>query len=310
MPKESSTPKTSGLRLPAVRKPKSEQPDAAQAAQTLAMMEVTVPSIENLTPTPMDLPTIFEREEKNQDCAHLYVNKNFFNAYNLSAYFTRTVLWPGIVAREQYVTAHPMGVRVGFPVASLAKAILGAAKNKIGFEAINNKSGQLMELRFGPFKPAGDAYTHWRDNFLRETERGKQLLKPSYSDLPVYLELFRYFNLVLVVTNKFKHPYDHIFQSRLIDAAVAINESFFLYSQDKNNYTQTLKIIGDIKKNLNKMTFYFRLAFEAQAYSMEANGNLMKQKAVIERQLTLWEKSIASKCSTTITSGGKNGSST
>ena len=289
---------------------KSVLPDATAAAQTLAQMDVVIPSTEELTPTPMDLPTIFDQEEKNQDYVHLYVNKKFFNAYNLSAYFTKTVLWPGIVAKEQYVKGYPLGVRVGFPVRSLSKAILAAVKNKIGFEAINNKSGQLMEVQFGPFKPAGEAYSHWKNDFLRDTEQGKQLLKPTYSELPVYLELFRYFNAVIKVTNNFKNPYGRIFQPRLLDLAVSINDAFYLYSQDKNNYALALKVIQEIKKDLNRMTFFFRLAFEAQAYGMEANANLMKQKAVIERQLTLWENSLAHKCNDVIISTDKNGSST
>ncbi len=250
----------------------------------------------------MRLDDILKTESQNSGQIYLYLDKNFMEAYEVSAYLLQREFWPEIQVLVKYIPNRTVKdvIRVGFPQTSVNARVLDLASSRhLTVQQFAHDVDPVVPLiknvhtqpeyivKSFAFQPK--SYSVWRQNHIDAYNQASLMLAPSYHRLKVYKDSYDLMNLIMTTVRRFSRDLQLCLGQHLITKAEEIDYVFYCYAQEQEP-RQQLTFIEQLQAHYSQLTFLLRLGADQHAYSLHRHIALAESLQKIKRQLELMKK--------------------
>jgi hypothetical protein len=235
----------------------------------------------------MELKEKLEREKNNLDCIYLYLHKEFYDAFEQSAFALERDLWPGIrvlLKKDKNLGDY---LRVGFPEKSLPKVLAKAEELKLTPKTMTE--GTASEIVVTGIGIGEKDFSKWRKFHFSRQKQVQEQLKPFYGELPVYKKAYDFFGSIFAGVRNFPKELQQVLGGRLMDLVISINASFRELTREKEAKTR-IKLMEAITDKIEDMMFLLRLASEAGAFGLDKSVELVTLGGEMKEQMGAWVK--------------------
>ena len=229
----------------------------------------------------------FDEEIQSTNLITLVKDKQFWRAYDQSAFLFTNHFWPGLKVNGGYVKAAGRDMfYVGFPDASLQKIIDKIPEVGNAF-LMEHTANQVLIANVPPV----NGFEEWKQGQSQLREQANDQMQPYYGKLPLYKATYDCFFQVVNLTRQFPKDVQYTIGEQVIKTGLDINTQLYrLLKTDKLHPDDRLKIIDQIDEKIETLRFLLRISYDMKLYNVERFSDISASIESIRKQLHGWRK--------------------